>query len=269
MAYEIHKYCDLFPDMTKEEFIELKKDIHKKGLEVPIWVWGSYVVDGKNRMRACEDIEGKLDVREWRPKSDNPDRWDGELLEFVISQNLQRRHLTVSQRSMIAADIANMHNGGYKKNQNANLHSDEVSREKAAKQLGVSERNADAAATVKRDAEPEVVEAVKQGDITVNDASKIKDLPAKEQKAAVKAVQNGHARTAARAARNGKEPKPETNGKPFDDNSLQSQIGKIIRAVDARASSTHSKSSDGYKRCHKACDELADGFKEWRKETAK
>lgn len=77
----------------------------------------------------------------------------------------------------------------------------EVTRKEAAEKLGVSPRSVTTAAAVRRDAEPEVVEAVKAGDITVNDASHIKDLTPKKQRAAVKAVQSGKATTATAAAK--------------------------------------------------------------------
>jgi Zn-dependent alcohol dehydrogenase len=59
-------------------------------------------------------------------------------LDFVMAKNLRRRHLTAGQRSMIAAELANMSVGGDRKSdQRTNSSNDRVSTERAAKTMGV------------------------------------------------------------------------------------------------------------------------------------
>lgn len=78
---------------------------------------------------------------------------------FVVSLNLHRRHLSESQRGMVAAKLANMpaHRPGDK---SANL---QTSQSRAAELLNVSTRTVAAAAKVKDAGAPELVQAVEAG----------------------------------------------------------------------------------------------------------
>lgn len=74
-----------------------------------------------------------------------------ELRELIRSSKaalvdyLHRRHLSESQRGMVASKLANITHGGNRKDQDANLHF-EVSRSDAADMLNVSTRTVAAAA---------------------------------------------------------------------------------------------------------------------------
>jgi hypothetical protein len=59
----------------------------------------------------------------------------GDPLDYVISRNLQRRHLNETQRGMVAAKKANMKSGT---RTDLGASSTQVSREEAADLLGVS-----------------------------------------------------------------------------------------------------------------------------------
>jgi len=69
---------------------------------------------------------------------------------FVVSLNLHRRHLSESQRGMVAAKLETLEHGGNRRcDQDANLHVEPVTRAKAAELLNVSTRTVAAAAKVK------------------------------------------------------------------------------------------------------------------------
>src|SRR5262245_17994207 len=99
MALEAHPAADLFPLMVGEEFESFKADIAKNGQKVAIVTYKGQVLDGRNRHRACTELN--IDPKTWEYPGDNP-------LGYVISMNLLRRHLDESQRSMVAAKLANM-----------------------------------------------------------------------------------------------------------------------------------------------------------------
>jgi len=92
--YVFHEVANLFPLMDNEAFTELKADIGKNGLIDPITLHDGQIVDGRNRYLACRDLGVEPETRDWSG--------NGSLVEFVCSINLKRRHLTTSQRAMVA-----------------------------------------------------------------------------------------------------------------------------------------------------------------------
>lgn len=93
-----HKIAELFPLLEGPDYDELKADIAKNGLLEAIWLHpdGS-IIDGRNRHRACIETETQPRFRTWSGQ--------GSLVAFVVSLNLHRRHLTSSQRAVIALDV--------------------------------------------------------------------------------------------------------------------------------------------------------------------
>jgi hypothetical protein len=104
---------------------------------------------------------------------------DQQIFDKVIALNLHRRHLTQSQRAIIAAEMANIENGKHKrKNDAASPEAacpPSIAQPEAAKALQVSRSTVQRAARVKREAVPEVAEAVKSGAVSVTRAAKIAD----------------------------------------------------------------------------------------------
>jgi len=88
-----------------------------------------------------------------------------------VSLNLKRRHLTESQRAMVAAKLANMNQGARTDlEHSANLP--EVSQPQAAAMLNISERTLRTAKQVHHEGAPELVAAVEQGKVAVSAAAK-------------------------------------------------------------------------------------------------
>ena len=79
----------------------------------------------------------------------------------IPTGGLARRHLTESQRAMVAERLATMKNGGDR----TSSQICEVPREQAAKMLNVGTRSIDSARVVRRDAAPNVTEAVERGEV--------------------------------------------------------------------------------------------------------
>jgi len=92
-----HDVAHIFPMMAAEEFAELVDDIRDHGLHEPIWLHEDQIIDGRNRYNACMEAGIEPEYRVWNGQ--------GSLIQFVVSLNLKRRHLTSSQRAMIALDI--------------------------------------------------------------------------------------------------------------------------------------------------------------------
>lgn len=83
-----------------------------------------------------------------------------------------RRHLTTSQRAMVAAKLANL--PAHRPYKSANLHTSPVSQPQAAKLLNVSPRIVADAKEIEREA-PELAEKVSSGEITVRAAYSRRD----------------------------------------------------------------------------------------------
>lgn len=178
-----HPVADIFPLMTGEEFEAFKANIAANGLREPIWLHpDGRIIDGRNRYRACCETGAGTRFRTWDGQ--------GSLVDLVVSLNLHRRHLSESQRAMVAARLANMRQGTRTDlEHSANLPN--VSQSQAAGLLGVSDRSLRSAKTVRFKGEPEVVSAVEQGVMPVSvAASLVREQPAFQQQVAQR-VQEG------------------------------------------------------------------------------
>jgi len=82
--------------MSKEEYIALKADIDRFGLMEPIWTYEGKIIDGRHRFKACQELGIEPMFQEWQGEN---------LIDFIVSLNLYRRHLTTSQRAAIALSI--------------------------------------------------------------------------------------------------------------------------------------------------------------------
>jgi len=98
--YTFHEAANLFPMMNEEEFNNLKIDISANGLREPIWLYEGKIIDGRNRYNACQETAMPASFREWDGV--------GSLLQFVVSLNLNRRHLSQSQKAAMALKILPM-----------------------------------------------------------------------------------------------------------------------------------------------------------------
>lgn len=176
-----HPLADLFPLLEGAEFDELVSDIRVHGLREPVVVLDGMILDGRNRYRACRAAEVAYDTRSF----------DGtDPVAFVISANLRRRHLSESQRAMVAAKLANLSHGGDRRSdQAANLPLETqvlfVSQTDAARFLNVSERSVRAAKGVRDSAVPELAHMVETDTISVSAAAEVARLPEAEQREVV------------------------------------------------------------------------------------
>jgi hypothetical protein len=161
--YEFHEYANLFPLIEGGEFDDLVADVATHGVREPVWLYQGKILDGRNRHRAARAAGISYETKYYT----GPDP-----LAFVVSLNLKRRHLSESQRAMVAARLANMPLGGatYR---SANLQTDapQVSQSKAAEMLNVAPRSVATAKQVQATATPELAAAVEEGKVSVSAAA--------------------------------------------------------------------------------------------------
>lgn len=173
VSFQIHPAAMLFPEMSDEEWTNLCVDIRENGQREAIIIHGNQVIDGRNRLRACRYLG-------FTPKTRLYNGREEDITSFVFSLNLHRRHLTESQRSMVAGKLETMRHG--RPGKDANLH---VSRDDAAKMLNVSPRSVATAKQILTKGEPEVSAAVVAGSMSLNEASKVVQLHPTKQREVV------------------------------------------------------------------------------------
>jgi ParB-like chromosome segregation protein Spo0J len=100
---QLHPFCEIVPPCTETEAAELKADIKANGLRLPIKMFESKILDGRSRYNACRELEAEGHPIELRREyfSGTP----AEALAYVISMNVKHRHLSASQRALIAARL--------------------------------------------------------------------------------------------------------------------------------------------------------------------
>jgi ParB-like chromosome segregation protein Spo0J len=159
MSYELHPLCTLFPRVTGAEFAALVADIRDNGLRQPIVLHGGMILDGGNRYRACIEAGIEPSFVEFG---------GGNLVSFVLSANLHRRHMSAAQQAAIVASAQNWAEaqsvGRPKKSAPESTFLDTT--EKRAAQSGASvatQRRADAVAK----ADPELAAKVAHGAVSL------------------------------------------------------------------------------------------------------
>ena len=173
-AFPLHPAAELFPVMDEAAFAALVADIAAHGQREPILVLDGQVIDGRHRLRACEQLGLEPLVRQVSAD-------DGDPFGLVVSLNLHRRHLSEGQRAIIAARLATLPHG----RPDANAQICAFTQDEAAQHLKVSRRTVQHARAVLDHGIDELQAAVKGGEISVSAAAELSRLPADTQRAAL------------------------------------------------------------------------------------
>jgi len=91
-----HPIAAIFPLLEGSALDALAADIKARGLVEPVWIYEGQVLDGRNRMRACEQAGVALRTREF---TGTP----ADAIAHVWSLNFSRRHLSPSQAAIADA----------------------------------------------------------------------------------------------------------------------------------------------------------------------
>lgn len=211
---KIHEAADIFP-LDESSIESLGADIKEHGLLCPIELIDGKILDGRRRFLACKSIGVKPDFVDVKP--DDP-------VAYVLSLNLHRRHLSETQRAMVAARARGIFDAMAKERQiesaskagkasgasrrgesnvQANLpeRSSRQSRDEAAAAVGVGGRTVDYATKVLSKGTPEVIKAVDSDTIKVSTAAKLVDESPAVQRKAVADVAAGKKATKSTVAK--------------------------------------------------------------------
>ena len=161
----IHPAADLFPFLDEEALTNLENDIKLNGQAQPIITWRGAIVDGRNRYAAC--VRGGV-----KPKTKEVQfADDAEAVRFIISTNIHRRHLTESQRGMIANELAKLGHGQRQTGQgpDGGIQPSSLTQTQAAEAMQVS-RDSVKKARVIAATDPVLAAEVKAGNRSLNSA---------------------------------------------------------------------------------------------------
>lgn len=164
--YEPHELALVFPPMTEPEFAALKQDIRDHGQNEPITLYEGKILDGIHRYRACQELgrEPSIVRFEGNPRA---------AAQLVLGRNFHRRHLTTSQRAMVAAEMCKLRPRGNVGN------SPYLTVAQASALMSVGQDLVTDAKRLLRKGDEEVVRSVRDGLLSVSAAiqEKKKDPP--------------------------------------------------------------------------------------------
>jgi len=238
--YPFHPLADIFPLMDESELRELANDIYENGQEDPVVLAYGQILDGRNRALAFDILETEHPDEDWTPDYEDITSVIAsgvDPLQYVLSKNLHRRHLTTGQKALIGVKIKEIEADRAKARREANLKTGNKSpdpeliperegdaRDLAAKSLGISGKSIDAAEAVTEHGVPELQEAVRQGKVAVTPAAKVSKLPPDQQREAVAKGKRG--------------------------------VAEAVKAVEAakKAMSDHAECEGDCRECTAACD---------------
>jgi N6-adenosine-specific RNA methylase IME4 len=198
---ENHPIANLFPLIEGEDFSRLVADIYEHGLQEKIVLREGKILDGRNRYRALVSLD-RFDQFRDTIDFDHLAFTHGapkDPLVWVLSKNLHRRHLSESQRAMVAAKLATLEPGrpslwkkpadlpGSSHVEHADVSSG-LTQAEAAETMHVSERSVRSARKVIEQGDDELVAAVERGEIAVSRAEGLAGLPKDQQKELIRSA---------------------------------------------------------------------------------
>jgi ParB-like chromosome segregation protein Spo0J len=210
-----HPFANIFPMLAEERLHELAQDIKDRGLLDPITLYEGQILDGRGRYRACK-------ITAVQPKFE--DYVGDDALSFVVSRNLHRRHLTESQRAMVAARLADLKRG-------ANQHSQGLPIGRAADLLNVGERTVARARKVLSRGVPDLLSAVERGEVAVSAATNICGMSEAKQREMVASVPDTRTPDAEGPTKNRRKRAKREAGGPGKEHAAS--VGDMVPAAEA------------------------------------
>jgi DNA modification methylase len=170
----IHPIANMLPEMTDAQYAALKAGIALHGQQVPIELFEGKILEGRHRERACRELGIKPKYQQWAG--------DGSPEDYVISMNINRRHLSASQLAALSVSFAEHFKSRAKERMRAGGKGKGVKRiptletgranDQLARAFGTNARYASNAQKIARHS-PSLLKQVLAGDKTIPQASLI------------------------------------------------------------------------------------------------
>jgi hypothetical protein len=198
---EFHELANRFELMDERQFARFKERLKKNGYMAgrPIVMHEGKILDGRNRYRACRELNIKPSMKTYAGEYGDP--WN-----YVLVQNADRCHYSEGALALLAA-AEHKYNGyshGGKRSTDPSKWTDGPLETLAetAERHGMSAKKVARAQTI-LDAAEEVKQLVVENKVSITDAAKVAKEAKEVQREAAEKVRNGKARTLASAAGKG------------------------------------------------------------------
>lgn len=156
----------LFPPLARDQYEALRLDIQANGQRVPIVLHGLEVIDGWHRLQICRELGIEPRVESLGASIDP--------MQYSISINLARRHLSTSEKAMIAAKISLAKEvATHESNALAAPENPPFTVAEVAARFGVSERSVRSARKVVQTRDEALIQKASSGEIAISVASEI------------------------------------------------------------------------------------------------
>lgn len=224
-----------------------------------IVLYEGQILDGRSRRAACMRAEAKTEKRIIPSFAE----FQGKNPAAYVGKKLHRQHLTESHRAMMGAHLSQIHG-------TAAEGIEPTTQREAAELMNVSRRSIQNAQRVQEDGSPDLVKAVNEGIVTVNDAVKVVGLPPEKQKKAVEKVREGKARTVVEAIGKRNLPRPSANGEEvYNLREFANKFGALWREIDDCGNAFKAKESPEASGLRRLLAEFKKGFEAWYKDLKK
>jgi site-specific DNA-methyltransferase (adenine-specific) len=165
------RFKHIIPPLSADEYNQLEQNILQDGIREPLVVWGDTLIDGHNRY----SIAQKHGITYTTVNKDFTD--DKAATKWIILNQFGRRNINNYQRSVLALELEDVIAEKAKNNQRQaggavpQKSAEAVeTRKEVAKIAGVSHDTIDKVKKIKASAPAEIIEQVKSGELSINQA---------------------------------------------------------------------------------------------------
>ena len=181
-----HELSAIFGDMPEQDYKSLLESVQRDGfIDDTIKLLDGQILDGWHRYRAAQELNliRKLRSQQWNEDEGE----DGDPKAFVLARNIERRHLSASQRAQIAVAFNERfgHGGDRKSDEIKGSNGPLKTTEDLAKQANVGISTIKRAVTVEKTGQSETVIAGEKTAGEVLEEQKAKALAETEAASAV------------------------------------------------------------------------------------
>ena len=159
--WQIDPCADAFPTMQADDFESLKASILRNGLLDPLLLWNGRVMDGRHRLQACQALGITPHVVELTGSYE-------AAKSAAFASNINRRHLGIGQRALLAAQLASHKRGQTK---SAKQAAPALTQEEAARLFAISRDAVQKACRLLTLAKTQVLNQVRDGTMSLHEAN--------------------------------------------------------------------------------------------------